>query len=1207
MNHHVKTSASWKEETKTGEIQNAIADRGTQFSSWKDVTDFDFPARKPRCKRHRRQMIQREEHSYEKHQESPQLQQAPRKIHASSGRKTNDSLVSYAGEFETVRPKLPKKHDWNFESLEEDFSSDDSFRDVEEDTEPNKENFYEESCKMYSKENQTENVEENLLINGFDLSDKFIKSFKSKETDIYRKMLDANDSLRKCETCPHMYKHCEIKIINPHKALCLTFDGAEEIEISGRSKCGKVFNEDHVVVEILESRENTSNISSRSTTCTKFSKSKTYGEVIGITKTNETLSKNPIFVCTLDQHTMYHMKPLCKTVPKIHVLHRKQNSQVEIYKYDERTMDLKLDRLKNIDHSKRKRYIFIVCFIEWKKIFPLGAVIGVYDGRCDIKTSLRMLCLRNHVSVLYRENTVQKVNEILNNVSDQNGDEQRTDLSESVRVFTIDEKESMDLDDALSVRRISKNEIEIGVHIADVGSFVKKNDPIDLEAQERSTTFYPGENYSPYHMLPEPLGAGICSLLPQKKRKTISIIFNMDKLGNILKWDVKRTVIQSRRRFTYFEVQQILSKAVEMDDFKEEFCILHNITKHIRHRRLGNRAFSFPFESSYNECSGSYFESLDAHIMVEECMVLANRHIGQMLIKTFPDCVPLRVQNKPSSCRVKEWLEHYPIIANFVLSLQHHILPTSTTLSFDKVPEDQLSQHVPIQNHIWKNLVSDYEKGNFKNIQKLVGTDEFHPQQAMAYESWISFQEKSSYQCSGSSHGQMHFSLGIYPYVHFTSPIRRYADLIANRLVNAVLDNAKSPYSQNEVEILCKKINRRRPREFERQCRILHWGKQLRKQPVFLHGLVKSASETSLLVCLPGFREFAKTCSDIQYHLLKVKKNPDLEEKYGRGHLLTLSWQQRLYSGLAFSSDVSNSGREPVNLNPHQKVTFLPCRKWKKLLQSVITGDMNSLQGNDFVETEVLTTVRECQGTHYDASSETNDGVIGKQYTEFSMTFSKGQILPIQIGAEEMGGMRTPVIQLLELTKNVKCCIQHMSDPVRCFATFATKHAGNGRITLSEYIQRWLNIFRMESVMNATKSISIVINDLQVGFLASERFDGSFVLLEKFCQQRDMDFRWHNEENEEDHVSYQTNFICIRCDLVNGIPSRPNNDCSPYERWVWVGHGETKLFKKVAKSGEIEVKFKLHRNSLNPTSSMTDAKSRPICAVEILQMSESDR
>ncbi|XP_062574956.1 helicase with zinc finger domain 2-like isoform X2 [Saccostrea cucullata] len=1200
LNQGSGTFDPWDEKYKAGDVHNAIAEVNSPIKSWKDVTEFDLPVGRPRRRRHRRQKISDEGNSLQHHQPPKAQAKSHSKLKRPNAREISAPGLISEDEFDPIPHEKLEEIGTDFESSDEESES--------QDEESLQDNFFEESRKFYDSLNRNKNIDENLLKNGLDLSEGCVNNFmRVKTRKFYDEMHSKEESLDLCKKFPSKYKHCKLEILTPHRALCISLDEDLEIEISGRSKCGKAFNQDQVVVEILK---NSRNLPIRSVQPTKSSEidcNKIFGKVIGITNRNEALPTNPVFVCTLDHYQTYHMKPLCKTVPKIHILSskRERESQVEIYKYNKRGKDLIFDGLKSIDQSKRKGYIFLVCFIAWNELYPLGAVIRMYDGKCDIKTSLRLLCLRNNVSVLYEKKTVKEVEKIREEMPDQKKTEKRTDFSDSLSVFTIDGNNSEDLDDALSIRRISDTEFEIGVHIADVGSVIKKNDPIDREAQERSNSFYPGKNKPPYHMLPEPLATDICSLLPGEKRKTISIFYKVDENGNVSEKKIDRTFIQSRRRFTYQKVQTLLSETTENNEFTQDLQNLHCITKNIRLKRLKHKIFSFPFESSFEDSDDSYFKNLDAHIIVEECMILVNQTIGQTLIETFPDCVPLRVQSEPPSSKINEWLENYPDIADFVLSLQNQQLSTNRTLSFENIPEDNLLQQLPLQKHIWDAIVSSYKEKKIKNMERLIGTDEFHPLQAMAYESWMSFQETSSYRCSGSSQEKRHFSLGITTYVHFTSPIRRYADLIANRLVHALLDQNESPYSQREVETLCKKINGSQTRKFQRQCRLLHLGRQFKKQPVMLHSLVVSASEKSLLVCFPGQRELTKSCGEVQYHLLKLKSKPDLEEN--KKHILTLSWQQRLYSALGFSSNASNSKRGPVKINPHQRVFFPTLWKWKQLLQCLISDNMNLLDENFFFEKEVLPSAIECQGTHSDASSETLDGIIGKQYTDFSLTFSTAQIIPIQMGAEQNEGMLTPVIHLFENTKNVKCCLQHMSDPVQCFSSYATRHAGNRRMVSSEYIQRWRNIFRMESVTNATKSIPIIINDLRVDFHGStETYDGSFILLKSFCLQRDIDFRWHLEKDTEKCVSYQTDFICIRCELINGKPLQARIASSPNERRIWVGHGETKTFQRGKTSGDVKVHFKLHKDSPKPEPSMRDASS-PSCTIEILQMSDSDK
>jgi hypothetical protein len=347
----------------------------------------------------------------------------------------------------------------------------------------------------------------------------------------------------------------------------------------------------------------------------------------------------------------------------------------------------------------------------------------------------------------------------------------------------------------------------------------------------------------------------------------------------------------------------------------------------------------------------------------------------------------------------------------------------------------------------------------------------------------------------------------------------------------------------------------------------------------------------------------SKSCNDIEFRLLKLKSKPEITSSRQADQLLTLTWQQRLYSIRGISSEISESSISPVKINPHQKVQFFSLAKWKNFINAMISDNLHSVE-EEIDEREVLEVVPECHKTYNDASSEKQNGIIIKQCVEFSLSFNRGQVIPVQLGADQRGGMLFPAIHLIEITNNVKCCLQHMSDPIYHFAAYANTHAGNRRMTDSQYMHRWLNIFRMESVTNASKSMSIIINDLPVTFQNSTSSDGYFVLPKEFCQYRDLDLRWEKPNTRSETAPFERNFLCIRCEIEKGFPCRARSGCSPSTRYIWVGHGETRFIQK--DDSAAKVYFQLHKKSKRPTLTMNCA-SNPLCTVEILQMAISDR
>ena len=178
------------------------------------------------------------------------------------------------------------------------------------------------------------------------------------------------------------------------------------------------------------------------------------------------------------------------------------------------------------------------------------------------KQTTKGLCFLHQVPGLYRESTIAKVSSVMEEMSDEHAalhTDVREDLTNKLKVFTIDHQDSKSLDDALSVEEIDGN-LVIGVHITDVTSIVQKDDALDKEARKRTTTFVEGRRSR--HMFPEPISNNLCSLLPGKNRRALSVFFKINTKGKIIKNPkpiIKKTVVRSCRKYSYKEVQEVLN------------------------------------------------------------------------------------------------------------------------------------------------------------------------------------------------------------------------------------------------------------------------------------------------------------------------------------------------------------------------------------------------------------------------------------------------------------------------------------------------------------------------------------------------------------------------------------------------------------------------------------------------------------------------
>lgn len=359
----------------------------------------------------------------------------------------------------------------------------------------------------------------------------------------------------------------------------------------------------------------------------------------------------------------------------------------------------------------------------------------------------------------------------------------RRDLRE-ITTFTIDPLDAKDFDDALSIRTLENGHLEIGVHIADVSHYVQPDSPMDKEALKRGNSVYLVDRVIP--MLPEQLSNMACSLRPHEDKYSFSAVFEMDETGKVYDQWFGKTVIHSDRRFTYEEAQEIIEG--KAGDFQEEILILDKIAKILRNKRMKNGALSIDSEEMRFRLDeeGKPVEvviktSKDAHKLIEEFMLLANRKVATFVAKPSQknrDAIPFvyRCHDKPDLAKIE-------VFKIFIDKFGYK-------LDFNQ-PEE-----------ISKAINRLLEDIRLKNEYSLI--------QTMAIRSMA----KATYETENIGH----YGLGFPYYSHFTSPIRRYADLLVHRILFEELNRQSHRYGSKLSE-MCKHISRteRKATEAERE------------------------------------------------------------------------------------------------------------------------------------------------------------------------------------------------------------------------------------------------------------------------------------------------------------------------------------------------------------------------------------------------------
>lgn len=350
----------------------------------------------------------------------------------------------------------------------------------------------------------------------------------------------------------------------------------------------------------------------------------------------------------------------------------------------------------------------------------------------------------------------------------------RVDLSK-LTTFTIDPENAQDFDDAISIQK-NNNTVELYIHIADVSTFVEESSIIDRLAKIRANSYYFYDKT--IHMLPKILSTDLCSLVPRKKRLAFTLKIIFDSKLNIITYDFLESSIESNKRFSYQEVQNILDNG-EKNSFLNSFLLLKDITNMIRSKRLAKNGLDVKYEENTFVLGKDGVPKninknkiLVSHIMIEECMMLANRLAAKKLLGVNLDGDKGVYRNHERPNRKNE---------EFIINLLNFIDKDGEFVS-EKFSANFL-------NEFFDKIKL---KSNYSALSKVV----------------IRKMQKAAY----SSNNLGHFGLGFSEYTHFTSPIRRYSDIIVHRIIKKSLKNQNSIYEIidhcNKGEIVAQNAER---------------------------------------------------------------------------------------------------------------------------------------------------------------------------------------------------------------------------------------------------------------------------------------------------------------------------------------------------------------------------------------------------------------
>jgi ribonuclease R len=389
----------------------------------------------------------------------------------------------------------------------------------------------------------------------------------------------------------------------------------------------------------------------------------------------------------------------------------------------------------------------VVVIDDWasRQLNPEGHIIEVLGKAGEVRAEMASVARQFRLPTQFPKEVISQAATIEELIPDEEYS-RRLDLR-MLECFTIDPEDAKDFDDAVSFEVLPDKNFQLGVHIADVSHYVQEGTPLDKEAYTRGTSVYLADSVIP--MLPEKLSNDICSLRPMRDRLTYSVLMTITPKGTIKQYHIAKTVIKSKRRFSYEEVQKIIEAGY--GEFAETITGMHALSQTLLKKRMKEGSIDFEsVETKFRfDEHGKPTEivkklRLDAHRLVEEFMLLANQVVAKEigLSKKEEDIKPFiyRIHDLPDPDRIKDF-------ASFVEHLGH-----------------RLDLSGGVRTEALQKLLNDVR-----------GTDEENVINEVAIRSMA----KAVYSETNIGH----FGLGFKYYTHFTSPIRRYPDLIVHRLL----------------------------------------------------------------------------------------------------------------------------------------------------------------------------------------------------------------------------------------------------------------------------------------------------------------------------------------------------------------------------------------------------------------------------------------
>ncbi|MEQ2271848.1 hypothetical protein XENORESO_010170 [Xenotaenia resolanae] len=940
---------------------------------------------------------------------------------------------------------------------------------------------------------------------------------------------DQEDLMELCEKQPEFFKKGKFVKQSYDRGYVVPFHKpTKHINIQGKSKMGKAFTGDEVVIN----------------TIVKQSIS-----VVGIIKENQAARQ---LVCFLEEEDHSKRRPPTsgKFVRRMMTPFNKSATKITILLLKDKRNFLPICEqtsgswtIKRSCHVNEVRdEVFLVQVIGWKEgcYHPLGKITDVYPKRGPFNDQLWLLKEEFEV----KDSTLETYEDL----SDKDEYSAKRQNITNAITFTVDPEGAKDLDDAISIRDIG-NHYELGIHITDVASYVSPGDELDRSAEERGSTHYLGEE--PIHMFPKKLSTHRFSLLPHQDRRAVSLMFKVEKETHRILEDPKLqlSTIRSQMQLTYEQAEDVITQRYrEPSTFSTvEDCVTvgYHFAKAQRKLRLGN-------EWVYCQCDDDRLPGRrKAHQMIEEISVLFNSYAAKYLCDYNKTRYysPLRCQSSPDSESLETFKEKCGELVPLSFSVQQRVNPEEVTL-----PNPKSTEHFPILEAVWNDIQSALRENDTDKLVDLVAADDIHPMlQPLIYEFQRCCSKAYFIRSNSSPEAQLgHYSLRLNPYTQASSPIRRYMDLVLQRLLHSFICNVDHQYTRTEITDLCHQLdpNAKKAKQLEQKAQQVFYAVSTKQQSAPKLAFVVSADleEECFKVSFPFNRNIFPLSLSVILRELQLEDQPIFSPEK---NTLTLKWKKRIYA-----ADEMLIHQELSRMSDRGPRIEIPLTVWTAVIEAV--------QTENFDHAKSLLMNANPQKPDRVVVPKASSPPPFQHYADILLQLLPGDTIQVQMTSEEKRGSDIPVIQLVHIKPKFEICVQHVHNPISCYTQSANGPTKTQYNDTKQYIQIWKPMCKMESAANAVEdSDSIIIENLEVNFTQQYRkiLTGKFFLHEKWI--RDWVIECYLDQ-------------CLLCIRKRGlkfvIPLQHSAPVDPKE-FTWVAHGVTT--KEEKKKTGIEVEFNI--------------------------------